>query len=208
MSAKKNKVITIIGNIGAGKSTLCPLLVKKLQAKLVKADDLYLINPFFPLTVKDRSRWSLASDLWFLKERVKIIEKQLAAQKKTLVVDCGLPMSWIYSHSRIKSGHYSLDQWQLYQEFYRYLTAAIPSIDVLIDLTAPPSALIQRIFQRGRDYEKKYFDIPYLESIAHSIAEYKKQMLTPATKTISINTSQIDLRQPDELLLLIKSIQS
>lgn len=208
MSLKKNKTITIIGNIGSGKSTLFPLLAKKLRAKPVKADDLYLINPFFPLTVKDRKRWSLASDLWFLKERVKIAQKELDHSNRTLVIDSGVPMSWIYSYSRIKSGYYTRDQWQLYREYYNLLTKSLPLTDILINLTAPETTLIQRIYRRGREYEKKYFTIPYLQSIAHSIKAYQKQVITPATKVITIYTQKIDLRKPEQLALLVKRLES
>lgn len=50
----RSKLITIIGNIGVGKSTLTDLLERYLKAKKVPADSLYQVNPFFPLVVGDR----------------------------------------------------------------------------------------------------------------------------------------------------------
>jgi deoxyguanosine kinase len=206
MPQNKVKIITVIGNIGGGKSTLTKHLAHKLKAKLVKADNLYLINPFFPLAVKDRKRWSLASDLWFLKERVKVISKELKTDTQFVVIDSGIPMSWIYSNSRIKSGHYAKEEWELYQNYYNLLTKIIPPSDILIELTAPSNQLMQRIKKRGREFEKKHFNIPYLESITTSLNEYKKQVLAPTTKLITLNTQMVDLRKPEHLQALIRSI--
>lgn len=204
----QTKIVTIIGNIGSGKTTLSVNLAKKLKAKLIKADNLYLTNPFFPLTVRDRKRWSLASDLWFLNERARMLKKEVETKKQFVIIDCGLPISWTYSHSRIKSGYYIKDEWQLYQTYYRLLTKATPPIDILVDLIASSDLLMERIKKRGRDFEKKYFDVAYLESIANSLKQYKKRVLTPATKIITIDIEKIDLRKPEYLQALIKSIQS
>ncbi len=72
--------ITIIGNIASGKSTIAHFLAKQLDADLVMADELYKTNPFFQNAVVDRSRWSLASDLWFLMKRVEMAKE---LEKKT-----------------------------------------------------------------------------------------------------------------------------
>src|SRR3989344_2862847 len=104
------KLITIIGNIGVGKSTLTGALEREMPAQRVPADSLFKINPFFPLTLNDRARWSLTSDLWFLYERVKA-EREIPGFLKTahVVVDSGLPMSWVYARSRVGSGYFTHD---------------------------------------------------------------------------------------------------
>jgi len=204
MLRRKSKIIVIIGNVGAGKSTLGPILARKLSAKYVKADHLYLTNPFFPEAVKNRSRWSLTSDLWFLKERVKILKKQLTTNKKFIVIDSGLPMSWIYAHSRLQSRFYTKEEWKIYQEYFNFLTKGVSSADILINLKAPLNFLMERIQTRGRDYEKKYFNVAYLASLHNSLKEFIKQ--TSAKKIVAINIEKNDLNKQSGLNLLVKKI--
>lgn len=171
----KNKLITVIGNVGSGKSTLTRLLAKKLSATIVPADELYKINPFFPLAVKDRKRWSLASDLWFLRERVNLAKKYPQyLLKKNVVVDSGIPMSWVYANSRLKSGFFTRDEWNLYKNYYRVATANIRPPDIVIFLKAKVPFLMERIRKRGRSFEIKYFDQKYLASLEQSIEGFMK----------------------------------
>ena len=150
------KVITVIGNIGSGKTTLTKRLAKTLKAKEIQADSLYLKNPFFPLAIKDRKRWSLASDLWFLNERVKIMENNLLSKQK-LVIDSGLPMSWVYAHSRTKSGFYTEEEAKIYDSLNRILTSTLKPENIIVKLEADIDFLFQRIQTRGRNFELKHF---------------------------------------------------
>ena len=206
---RKHKLIVIIGNVGSGKTTLTHRLARLLGAKEIKADMLYLTNPFFPLAVKDRPRWSLASDLWFLYERVEIMNRNIRYLKKqTLLIDSGLPMSWVYSHSRIQSGYYNKHEWLLYHSMSDVTTAKSPTPDLIIHLHGRIPFLLDRIQSRGREFEKKYHTAAYLSSLDYSLKVYKTYCRRKNIKVISIDVEKNDLSQKSNLQILQKKIFS
>jgi deoxyadenosine/deoxycytidine kinase len=206
--SKKVKLITIVGNVASGKTTLTAILAKALKARKIDADKLYLSNPFFPLTIKDRKRWSLTSDLWFLKERIKLMKKINRNGGKHLIIDSGLPMSWVYAHSRLKNSFYKKDEWQLYESLFSDSTNQLPKTDLVIVLTGSTKYLLNQIDKRGRDYELKYFDQKYLKSLNTSLQCYIRKCRQQKIKLIIINREKHDLTNLIELKKLIKKINN
>lgn len=188
---KKHKHITVIGNVGTGKSTVTALLAEAMAATLVKADELYKVNPFFSLTLEDRSRWSLASDLWFLHERMKLAHTtQIQLEKAPVVVDSGLLMSFVYAHSRTVSGFFIPEEWDLYQGFYDQLVTAELLPDKVIFLTAPIDFLRQRIIKRGRDFEIKHHSKAYLSDLATSLDAVKAYVQQKSVPLVEYDMSK------------------
>lgn len=203
-----NKLITIVGNVATGKSTLVHMLADALPAKLVPADELYKTNPFFPLAIEDRIRWSFASDIWFLKERTKMAQEfDQELQDSHVVVDSGLPMTQVYTHSRLGQGYFTEDEWQLYQDCYRVFTKECRQTDVLIYLTATLDVQLERIKDRGREFEIKNHSREYLaglsESLEHVVEEHRAQNIP----VIEIDTTKVNfLNNEDALPQLIDQI--
>jgi deoxyguanosine kinase len=201
------KLIVIIGNVGSGKTTLTNSLAKALKARIIQADSLYKTNPFFPLTVKDRKRWSLASDLWFLLGRAKLMKKINRLKSRYVVVDSGMPMSWIYSHSRIKNCFFSKDEWELYESLSQKINDDLPKIDILIELTGSIDFLMNEIKKRGREYELKYFNREYIASLAYSIKYCVRKYKKEGIKVITVNREKHDLTNTVEFSSLLNKIQ-
>lgn len=208
VTAKKYKLVTVIGNIGVGKSTLTDLLTKHLPAKQVPADSLFKVNPFFPLAVNDRARWSLTSDIWFLKERIKIAQTIPEKLKKShVVVDSGLPMSFVYANSRVDSGYFTDEEWKLYKEIHDALvtTASFPGI--VIYLKAPVPFILKRIEERGREFELRYYTGEYLDRLAKSLVKERKQLKARRVKVIDIDATRHDfVNDEKDLQAIIKAI--
>lgn len=205
MVKNKYKLIVIIGNVGVGKSTLANILAKKLNAVKIPADDLYKTNPFFNDTVKDRKRWSLTSDLWFLKKRVELAEQYPFYLKENhVVVDSGISMSWVYSNSRLNTGHYNKDEWNLYQIYFDLLTVDLTDPDYLIYLKADVNFLMNRIKKRNRKFEIKFFTVKYLSSLTLSLEKYIKT-IHKKTKTITLDLNR-DILDENKIKQLCKKI--
>jgi deoxyadenosine/deoxycytidine kinase len=179
---KSSVYVTIIGNAASGKTTLSEALAKALGATVVPADELFRVNPFFPLALKDRKRWSFTSDTWFLQQRVHAVAKvPQMLSKKSVIVDSGLIMSYVYAHSRLEAGFYTEDEWKLYQALFADLTKALnlPPSSIVIYLQSDVELLLQRIKERGRDFEQTSHTREYLtglhNSLEYVVKELKKQ---------------------------------
>lgn len=194
----KHKLIVVIGNVGSGKSTLCQALAEKLPAKLVPADELYKTNPFFSLTVGDRKRWSLTSDLWFLVERVKLArEAEEMLEKSDVVVDSGIPMSQVYAHSRLGHGYFTSDEWELYRECYGEFTKGLRQPDVVINLKADTKFLRKRIEKRGREFEVVNHSLEYLGGLEKSLEKVVGELKEVG---VVVNEFEVEDKNHDELL--------
>lgn len=189
----KNKLIVVVGNVGTGKSSLCRLLAKGLQAKLQPADEFYKENPFFQLAVKDRKRWSFTSDVWFLKERVKLArESEGYLERSDVVMDSGLVMSRVYTHSRLAHGYFSQDEWQLYQECYRVFTKGLKEPDVVVYLKGQVELLRERVEKRGREFEVKFHDKAYLSGLAESLEVVVGEMKKKGVRVVEADTERVN----------------
>jgi deoxyadenosine/deoxycytidine kinase len=188
----KHKSITLIGNVGSGKSTLTRILARHLPAYELPAD-LFDVNPFFPLAVADRVRWSLTSDLWFLRRRflvAKTIPYHL--KKYHVVVDSGIPMSFAYAHSRRGSGYYTDDEWQLYKELYSAFFDDFLLPDVVFYLLAPVPFLLERIKKRGRKFELRTYTPEYLRRLTRSLGVVVKQLKEHNVRVIPLDVVKTD----------------
>jgi len=194
------KLITVIGNIASGKSTFSELLAKNIPAIRVPADELYKKNPFFSLAVRDRKRWSLTSDLWFLYERVQMAKKfPLYLKKKHVVVDSGIPMSWIYANSRLNNGYYNQHEWSLYQRYYEELTSHLFPSDIIVNIEINEKTAFERIRKRNRLFEIRYFTPSYLKGLKRSIQTFR-ETVKGKTKIITID-GNTDFRNNEQTVL-------
>jgi len=167
---KKVHQIVVIGNIASGKSSLIDALAPKINAHRIEADEFFKSNPFFPLALKDRARWSFASDIWFLHERAKLMQAETQTkQADHTIIDSGLPMSWVYAHSRLDSNHFTQDEWETYKQLYERITADIPQPTLVIALRASIPVLLDRIRHRGREFELAHHTKEYLHQIDMSL---------------------------------------
>ncbi len=167
---KKIHHIVVIGNVASGKSSLIDALAPKISAYRIEADEFYKSNPFFPLALEDRARWSFASDIWFLHERAKLTQTELQThQNQHTIADCGLPMSWVYAHSRLESNHFTKDEWETYVQLYERITGGISQPTLVIALRASIPVLLERIRHRGRAFELTHHTKEYLQQLDNSL---------------------------------------
>jgi len=143
----------VAGNIGVCKSTLVELLCKRLGWEPFYEP--VVENPYLSDFYRDMKTWAFHSQIFFLTHRLRIHRKLLdhptsAIQDRSVYEDAEVFACNLYRQGQIDERDY-----RAYRELYETLASLLPPPDLVVYLQAPVSLLLQRIQQRGRDYEKR-----------------------------------------------------
>lgn len=146
------KFVAVAGNIGVGKSTL----VRRLSSALNWEPFFEPVgeNPYLADFYKDMRTWAFQSQVFFLTRRLHA-HRQLtdhptsALQDRTVYEDAEVFASNLYQRGLMSERDY-----ETYNELYEVLTAFLPAPDLVVYLRATVDTLLNRINQRGRDYER------------------------------------------------------
>ena len=156
------KFVAVAGNIGVGKSTLVKMLCDKLDW-----DPFYepvTENPYLADFYKDMSAWSFHSQIFFLAHRLRS-HFQLAQQLNSVVQDRSVyEDAEIFAQNLFMQGHIQPRDYQTYRELYETAVQFLPPPDLVIYLRASVPTLLNRIANRGRDYERRIAP-EYLDSL-------------------------------------------
>ena len=201
--------ITIIGNIGVGKTTTLPFVAKALDADIVEADDLFqTTNPFKDRYLKNMKRWSLTNEIWMAYKRKELIATAIEqSEKENIVIDSGMIMSWVYTKSHFLSGKMDADEWALFNELFT-TWSRFSLKTTLLYLTAPVDVLMKRIQARGRDYELAMYTPVYLEQLEMGLKDLTANFAGVFDDTVILDYTEIgDLRKPKAQNELMEVIQ-
>lgn len=143
--------IAIVGNIGAGKTTLTELLAKNYGW-----DPLFEVvdnNPYLEDFYSDMKRWSFNLQIYFLNTRYRqIIDIQKSGrniiQDRTIYED-----AYIFAENLHDMGLMTTRDYENYQAIFDNITEFIKPPDLLIYLKASVPTLVDNIQRRGREYE-------------------------------------------------------
>jgi deoxyadenosine/deoxycytidine kinase len=143
--------IAVVGNIGAGKTTLTELLAKNYGW-----DPLYEVvdnNPYLEDFYSDMKRWSFNLQIYFLNTRYRqIVDIQKSGQNiiqdRTIYED-----AYIFAENLHDMGLMTTRDYQNYQAIFDNITDFIKPPDLLIYLKASVPTLVNNIQRRGREYE-------------------------------------------------------
>ncbi len=144
--------IVIAGNIGSGKTTLTNLLAKTYgwEARFEQVD----YNPYLADYYKDIARWSFNLEVFFLKERFRDL-LEINQSNKTIVQDRSIFEGvYVFTANNKAMGNLSERDYNTYMELFEDMLEVVKLPDLLIYLRASVPRLIERIEQRGRDYEQ------------------------------------------------------
>ncbi|GAA4341087.1 deoxynucleoside kinase [Mucilaginibacter gynuensis] len=143
--------IAIVGNIGAGKTTLTELLAKNYGWEpLYEAVD---NNPYLEDFYSDMKRWSFNLQIYFLNSRYRqIIEIQQSGrniiQDRTIYED-----AYIFAENLHDMGLMTTRDYENYKSIFDNITSFIKPPDLLVYLKASVPTLVNNIQRRGREYE-------------------------------------------------------
>ncbi len=146
------KFIAIAGNIGVGKSTLVEMLCTRWDWEPFIEG--VVDNPYLADFYRDMRAWAFHSQIFFLAQRLRDLRRLMdhatsVVQDRTVYEDAEIFAKNLYRQDFINAR-----DWKAYSELYHALMQILPPPDLVVYLRATVPTLLQRIAQRGREYEK------------------------------------------------------
>ncbi len=197
--------IAIVGNIGAGKTTLAHKLAQhfRWEVFLEEVDD----NPYLKDFYGDMPRWAFHLQVYFLNGRFRQTQriKELVQEGKSVIQDRTIyEDAHIFAANLHQSGQLVERDYQNYYALFETLIGLVNPPDLLLYLRADLPKLIGQIEKRGRDYENS-ISIEYLKNLNEHyeqwIANYKEG------KLLIIDVNELDyVKRPEDLGTIVERI--
>jgi deoxyadenosine/deoxycytidine kinase len=145
------RFVTVVGNVGAGKSTLTEALSRRLP--LVPCVEPGGENPFLDDYYRDQARWGFHMQVYFLTQRCRdlgriIREPRHHLQDRSIYEDVQ-----VFARGLMESGKMSRREWDLYWDMFMLLHPTIRQPDLAIWLDGSLQTVLARIRRRGRPAE-------------------------------------------------------
>lgn len=151
--------IAVEGVIGAGKTTFAQMLAQRIDAELLNEE--VFENPFLVDYYKNRTRYALSCQLYFLisrfQQQQQLMVRDLFAQR--IVADYLFAKDAIFASVALSERELTL-----YNKIAPALSRDIPKPDLVIYLQAGTHVLLSRIRKRNFAFEKP-IDQDYLEML-------------------------------------------
>ena len=181
--------IAVEGPIGVGKTTLARRIADTFEHDLLLEEA--ELNPFLERFYQNRQQTALATQLFFLFQRVqKITElKQRDIFDQARVTDFVLEKDPLFARVNLEP-----DEFALYEKVFSKMRVDAPVPDLVIYLQASPDRLLERIDRRGIDAER-LIDRQYLEQLNEVYSEFF--LYYDAAPLLIVNANEIDLAQGD-----------
>jgi len=158
------RFIAVEGPIGAGKTTLARRLAASFGHELVLelADE----NPFLESFYRERARNALATQLFFLIQRVRQVDaiRQADLFQSSRVTDFLIEKDRLFARLNLDA-----NEFELYETVFTRLVPSTPRPDLVIYLQAPVDTLLARVRMRGVRFEQSIPD-EYLARLADAYA--------------------------------------
>jgi deoxyguanosine kinase len=195
-----NKYIAIEGVIGVGKTTLARLLQPRFQAQILL--EVFEENPFLAGFYQDRGRFAFQTQIFFLLSRYHQQHKAVpqALRQSTLISDYTFAKDELFAWLNLKD-----DELAMYGRVHAALSEKIPKPDLIVYLRAEHEAIMRRIAQRDRPYERD-MDPAYIQELATAYEAWLTNLQEIPVLTVDVTALDF-LGSEQDLSLVAKAIQ-
>ncbi len=190
------KLISIIGPVAVGKTTLAEHLGEELPADILYED--YKSNPFLPGSFRGFEELSLPSQLYFLLSRAKQLSEQTFPAEGVIVSDYGFCQDRLFADAKLGD-----DDRRLYEHVARRIGPLVHPPDVLVHLDASIETLRERIERRGRDFEIAFSE----EFMVRMRRAHDNVIVPPACRLLRVDCESVDLMDPTVRTALMREIR-
>lgn len=194
------KIIAVVGNTGAGKTTLVRALCR--VGKFNFGLEQHAERPFQHL-FKNDFRYALANQLDYMIQRAKQ-EQEFRSLEGIALVDGGLDLDFQgftrLFHSR---GLLSEKEFHLCEELYGFFRSFLPPPDLIVHLIIDHTIVEKRLVERDRINIARTTDLELMNSLIISWLE-----IIPSEKVIHIDASKDDPAFSNTIPVILDKIAS
>lgn len=197
----KYRYVVVEGPIGSGKSTLARLLAEHYDASLLMEDP--GANPFLPMFYRDMKRHALATQMFFLFQRINQLSaiRQPDLFERKTIADYMLAKDRLFAKLTLDDNEFAL-----YAQLYNHLHPQAPTPDLVIYLQTSVDHLMERIQRRGRPMERAIGE-DYLMRLAETYTRYFYDY--SQSPLLIVNSDRFNFADnPEHLQMLLTRIES
>lgn len=146
------KTISISGAVAAGKTTLLGRVLSRLGSRAACHEERPQDNPFIREYYADSKRWSFHSQMTFL---ALYFDDDGSVPEGTefYLYDRCLIENLVLARYRLGEGDLTQAEYAVIEKMARGIERLMPPIDKYVYLRCPVPLLVERLRERGRDYE-------------------------------------------------------
>ena len=185
--------IAVVGNIGAGKTTLTNMLAKHYgwKPRFESVDD----NPYLDDFYKDMKRWSFDLQVYFMNKRIHDI-MDISKSGETVIQDrCAFEDRYIFAPTLYEQGNLAERDFALYTELFDMMIKLVPQPDLVIYIQSSIGNLVNQIEKRNRGCEST-MSIDYLSNLNNKyndwISKYQGNVVTIDGDTCKFENNERD----------------
>ena len=150
------KLITVAGNLGAGKTTLTRLICE--QGRFTPYWERPDEHPFQKDFTDDMRKWALANQMEFLLYRCEQ-ELRIRQDDQIAVMDGGFDQDfYVFTKNLYHKGHLLTEEFRLCERLYHLVRSFLPPPDIIVRIIIDTPTLLMRRQKRDRQTVDRLFN--------------------------------------------------
>lgn len=211
---RTNRVITIGGMIGAGKTTITNLLAEELgfQPFYENVEGNDILPLFYTASPEEQQlkRYPFLLQLEFLNSRFEIIKTALRGNQD-IIMDRSIYEDWYFARVNTDLGSISEQEFKLYEKLLNNMMEELEELpkkkpDLMVYLKISFEKTLERIGKRGRDFEQDEGLYDYYRELWKNYDNWVTQHYAESDVLI-LDMDEIDVEQyPAQRAMIVEEV--